>query len=157
MLGLAGLANVLYAAYLGGDMVFTKGTGVNHTAWEAGREDYEAVLPLERVEENTLYRVTAAGVSVVLLRQGSQFSAISVTCPHAGGPLDEGTLTGDVVSAPGTARASACAMGACSLVLPPRAHRATMCECAMARWRSSAQVRTNDEGAMCCSTEMSLT
>ena len=34
---------------------------------------------------------------VVLLRRGSQFYAISATCPHAGGPLDEGTLQGDVV------------------------------------------------------------
>ena len=33
------------------------------------------------MEENTLYRVTAAGVPVVLLRQGSQFYAISATCP----------------------------------------------------------------------------
>jgi nitrite reductase/ring-hydroxylating ferredoxin subunit/uncharacterized membrane protein len=100
ILGFLGLASVIYAAYLGGDMVFTKGTGVNHTAWEAGSEDYEAVLPLERVEENKLYRVTAAGVQVVLLRQGLQFYAISATCPHAGGPLDEGTLQGDVVECP---------------------------------------------------------
>ena len=42
----------------------------------------------------------AAGVPVVLLRQGSQFYAISATCPHAGGPLDEGTLTGDIVECP---------------------------------------------------------
>ena len=81
-------------------MVFAKGTGVNHTAWEVGSEDYEAVLPLERVEENKLYRVTVASVPVVLLRQGLQFYAISATCPHAGGPLDEGTLTGDVVQCP---------------------------------------------------------
>jgi nitrite reductase/ring-hydroxylating ferredoxin subunit/uncharacterized membrane protein len=100
MLGFVGLACVLYAGYLGGEMVFTKGTGVNHTAWEAGGEDYEAVLPLEKVEENTLYRVTASGVPVVLLRQGKQFYAISATCPHAGGPLDEGTLTGEVVECP---------------------------------------------------------
>ncbi len=100
ILGFLGLASVIYAAYLGGDMVFTKGTGVNHTAWEASSEDYEAVLPLERVEENKLYRVTAAGVPVVLLRQGLQFYAISATCPHAGGPLDEGTLQGDVVECP---------------------------------------------------------
>ncbi|HLX58456.1 MAG TPA: Rieske 2Fe-2S domain-containing protein, partial [Ktedonobacteraceae bacterium] len=26
--------------------------------------------------------------------------AISATCPHAGGPLDEGTLQGDVVECP---------------------------------------------------------
>jgi len=100
IIGFMGLASVIYAAYLGGDMVFTKGTGVNHTAWEVAGEDYETVLPLESVEENKLYRVTAAGVPVVLFRQGMQFSAISATCPHAGGPLDEGTLTGDIVECP---------------------------------------------------------
>jgi nitrite reductase/ring-hydroxylating ferredoxin subunit/uncharacterized membrane protein len=100
IIGFVGLVSVSYAAYLGGDMVFTKGTGVNHTAWEAAGEDYEAVLPLESVQENKLYRVIASGVPVVLLRQGLQFYAISATCPHAGGPLDEGTLTGDVVECP---------------------------------------------------------
>jgi nitrite reductase/ring-hydroxylating ferredoxin subunit/uncharacterized membrane protein len=100
IIGFIGLICVIYAAYLGGDMVFTKGTGVNHTAWEAASEDYEAVLPLESVAENKLYRVTAAGVPVVLLRQGTQFFAISATCPHAGGPLDEGTLSGDIVECP---------------------------------------------------------
>jgi nitrite reductase/ring-hydroxylating ferredoxin subunit/uncharacterized membrane protein len=100
IIGFVGLVSVIYAAYLGGDMVFTKGTGVNHTAWEVGSEDYEAVMTLSNVEENKLYRVTAAGVPVVLLRQGSQFYAISATCPHAGGPLDEGTLTGDIVECP---------------------------------------------------------
>ena len=98
--GFVGLASVLYAAYLGGDMVFTKGTGVNHTAWEAESDDYEAVLPLERVEENKLYRVTASGVPVVLVRRSLQLYAISATCPHAGGPLDEGTLDGDIVECP---------------------------------------------------------
>jgi nitrite reductase/ring-hydroxylating ferredoxin subunit/uncharacterized membrane protein len=100
LIGFVGLVSVIYAAYLGGEMVFTRGTGVNHTAWEAGSEDYEAVMTLSNVEENKLYRVTAAGVPVVLLRQGLQFYAISATCPHAGGPLDEGTLTGDIVECP---------------------------------------------------------
>ncbi len=100
IIGFVGLASVLYAAYLGGDMVFTKGTGVNHTAWEAESDGYEAVLPLERVEENKLYRVTASGVPVVLMRRGMQLYAISATCPHAGGPLDEGTLDGDIVECP---------------------------------------------------------
>jgi len=100
ILGFVGLACVTYAGYLGGEMVFTKGTGVNHTAWEAVGEGYEAVLPVENVQEHKLYRVTAAGVPVVVLRQGKQFYAISATCPHAGGPLDEGTLTGDVVECP---------------------------------------------------------
>lgn len=100
VLGFIGLASVSYAAYLGGEMVFTKGTGVNHTAWEAAADEYEAVMPAEGVEEGKLYRVTAAGVPVALLRQGGQFYAIAATCPHAGGPLDEGTLQGDVVECP---------------------------------------------------------
>ena len=100
ILGFVGLVSVSYAAYLGGEMVFSKGTGVNHTAWEAASEDDEAVLPLEKVEENTLYRVTASGVPLVLLRQGEQVYAISATCPHACGPLDEGPLQGDVVECP---------------------------------------------------------
>lgn len=100
ILGFVGLVSVTYAGYLGGDMVFTKGTGVNHTAWEAAGEDYEEVMPVADVQEGKLYRVAVAGVPVVLLRQGEQFSAISATCPHAGGPLDEGTLTGDIVSCP---------------------------------------------------------
>lgn len=100
IIGFVGLACVLYASYLGGEMVFTKGTGVNHTAWEASGEDYEAVLPVDSIQENKLYRVTASGVPVVLLRQGKEFYAISATCPHAGGPLDEGSLTDDVVECP---------------------------------------------------------
>ena len=100
IIGLIGLGCVGYAAYLGGEMVFQKGMGVNRTAWEAAGEDYEAVMPVADVQENKLYRVTVAGVPVVLLRQGERFFAISATCPHAGGPLDEGTLTGDVVTCP---------------------------------------------------------
>ncbi len=100
IIALVGLGSVGYAAYLGGEMVFQKGTGVNRTAWEAAGEDYEAVMPVADVQENKLYRVTVAGVPVVLLRQGESFFAISATCPHAGGPLDEGTLAGDVVTCP---------------------------------------------------------
>ena len=77
------------------------------------------MLPADSVEENTLYWVTASGVLVVLLPQGKQFYAISATCPHAGGPLDEGTLTGDVVECPWMVPASVC----------------TTSVCAMGRWR----------------------
>ena len=100
VLGFVGLADVLVAAYLGGDMVFHKGTGVNHTAWEAGSEDFEAVLPVADAAENKLYRVTAAGVPVLLVKLNDQYAAISATCTHAGGPLDEGELQGSVVQCP---------------------------------------------------------
>jgi nitrite reductase/ring-hydroxylating ferredoxin subunit/uncharacterized membrane protein len=100
ILGFVGLALVIVAAYLGGDMVFAKGTGVNHTAWEAGSEEFEAVLPAAEAKENALYRVTAAGVPVLLVKLGEQYAAIAATCSHAGGPLDEGTIANGIVQCP---------------------------------------------------------
>lgn len=101
VLGFIGFAVVSYAAYLGGEMVFTTGTGVNHEAWEPAGEDFEAVMPLDEMSENKLYRVMAGGAPAVLLRMGERVCAIGATCPHAGGPLDEGALEpGGVVECP---------------------------------------------------------
>jgi nitrite reductase/ring-hydroxylating ferredoxin subunit/uncharacterized membrane protein len=99
-LDIVGLVSVLVAAYLGGDMVFDKGVAVNHTAWEAGGDDFEAALPVADLPEHALRRVMVAGVPVVLLKMGDKYSAIAATCSHAGGPLDEGALQGDVVECP---------------------------------------------------------
>jgi nitrite reductase/ring-hydroxylating ferredoxin subunit/uncharacterized membrane protein len=99
-LDIVGLVSVLVAAYLGGDMVFDKGVAVNHTAWEAGGDDFEAALPVAELPEHALRRVMVAGVPVVLLKMGDKYSAIAATCSHAGGPLDEGALQGDVVECP---------------------------------------------------------
>jgi nitrite reductase/ring-hydroxylating ferredoxin subunit/uncharacterized membrane protein len=101
ILGFLGIISVLVAAYLGGDMVFGKGTGVNHTAWEQAGEDYEAVHPVDDMPENALRRVTVSGVPVVLLKLGEKYYAIAATCTHAGGPLDEGELQqGNIVQCP---------------------------------------------------------
>lgn len=100
ILDIVGVVSVLVAAYLGGDMVFGKGTGVNHTAWEAGGEGFEATLPVAELPEHALRRVTVAGTPVVVLKTGDKYFAIAATCSHAGGPLDEGELQGDVVQCP---------------------------------------------------------
>jgi nitrite reductase/ring-hydroxylating ferredoxin subunit len=99
-LDIVGLILVLVAAYLGGDMVFGKGVAVNHTAWEAGSENWEATLSVADMPESALRRVVVAGMPVVLLKHGEQYYAIAATCTHAGGPLDEGELQGDVVQCP---------------------------------------------------------
>lgn len=100
VLGFIALATVLVAAYLGGDMVFGKGTGVNHTAWPEGSHEYVPVLPVAEMSEHALRRVEVAGVPVVMLKIGPKFVALAATCSHAGGPLDEGELQGDVVQCP---------------------------------------------------------
>ena len=100
VLGFVGVAVLTYAAWLGGDLVFHLGTSVNHTAWEAGSVDFETVLPLDAVIENKAYRVTVAGTPVLLVRLNGSLTAISATCPHAGGPLDEGQVSNGVVECP---------------------------------------------------------
>lgn len=100
VLGFVGAAVFTLGAFYGGEMVFTLGTNVNHTAWEAAGEAFEPVIALANLPENQLTRVVAAGVPVVLVRLGDKIAAISATCPHAGGPLDEGSLENGVVTCP---------------------------------------------------------
>lgn len=100
ILGFIGIVSVLVAAYLGGDMVFGKGTGVNHVAWQEGSHDFVPVMSVAEMPDNTLRRVEVAGVPVVLVKLGAKYAAIAATCSHAGGPLDEGELQGDVVQCP---------------------------------------------------------
>jgi nitrite reductase/ring-hydroxylating ferredoxin subunit/uncharacterized membrane protein len=98
--GFVGLALVLTGAYFGGDMVFRFATGVNHTVTESFVEEYEPVMALAELPEHSLQRVVASGAPLILLRMGDQVYAIGATCTHAGGPLDEGQLQGDVVQCP---------------------------------------------------------
>ena len=95
-----GLVILLLGAYLGGELVFGKGTQVNHTAWQETPEDFVAVAEEAAVEEGKLHRAEANGTPVLLVRLKGTIYAIAATCTHAGGPLDEGTLEGDVVACP---------------------------------------------------------
>lgn len=91
----------LFSAYLGGEMVFAKGVGVNHGAWEGGSDDFVAVMAASELQEGKLTRVDVAGIPAVLLKQGRAIYAIAATCSHLGGPLDEGSVhDGNVVQCP---------------------------------------------------------
>jgi uncharacterized membrane protein len=81
--GFAGIISVLVAAFLGGDMVFSKATNVNHTVWPEGTHEYVEVIPVAEIHENTMRRVDAAGVPVVLLLSRGKYAAIAATCSHA--------------------------------------------------------------------------
>lgn len=91
----------LFSAYLGGEMVFAKGVGVNHVAWEGGSDDFVAVMDAADLPTGKLTRIDVAGIPAVLLKQGKAIYAIAATCSHLGGPLDEGELReGNVVQCP---------------------------------------------------------
>src|SRR5207249_3965708 len=45
-------------------------------------------------------RVELDGTALLLVRRGPRVLALAATCPHRGGPLDEGTFADDTVTCP---------------------------------------------------------
>jgi len=99
-LALAGFGVLTAAGYLGGYLSFARGVNVNHTAFEHGPREWTPVLADEELPTGTSQRASVGGVEVLLARVDGQLYAVANTCTHAGGPLDEGELTGDCVSCP---------------------------------------------------------
>ncbi|MGH2363590.1 MAG: Rieske 2Fe-2S domain-containing protein [Chloroflexota bacterium] len=94
------LALVLGGAYLGGHLSFGMGTMVNRLAFLEAPEDFVAVGPIGDFPDNQMRSVDAAGLAVLVIRRGDKFYAMTNVCSHAGGPLNEGTLEGDIVTCP---------------------------------------------------------
>jgi nitrite reductase/ring-hydroxylating ferredoxin subunit/uncharacterized membrane protein len=99
-LGLAGLGAAGGSGYLGGHLVLALGVGVDHTAFEHRTTDWTDVGLAARLEDSTPLRVDADGTPVVVVRVGDRLSALSATCVHAGGPLDEGELVDGCLRCP---------------------------------------------------------
>lgn len=88
------------AAYLGGELSYAKGIGVNHGAWEGGSDNFVPVINVSDLPEKKLTRVDAAGIPAVLWKENRTIYALAATCAHLGGPLDEGTCEDGVVTCP---------------------------------------------------------
>jgi nitrite reductase/ring-hydroxylating ferredoxin subunit len=50
--------------------------------------------------EGHAVRCVADGATIAVFRAGGAFYALEARCTHAGGPLDQGTVTGDTVRCP---------------------------------------------------------
>lgn len=83
------------AGYLGGHLSYVQGIGVNNTAFQQPVTKWTDVMALSTLKEGKPTRVVAGDVPVVLVRRGDSIDALSATCVHASGPLDEGTLVAD--------------------------------------------------------------
>ena len=100
LFSVTGFALASFSAYLGGELSYSRGVGVNHTASEQGPTEYTAAVALDELTEGKPLRVEVVGVPVMLVKQGEKIAALGATCPHAGGPLDQGTIEGDQVTCP---------------------------------------------------------
>lgn len=96
-----GLCFTAAAGYLGGHLTLIRGVGVNRTAFQPAVADWTDVGALTDLVDGRPSRVEAGGVPVVLVRSGAAVHALSATCVHAGGPLDQGDLVdGDCLRCP---------------------------------------------------------
>ena len=100
VLSFIGYALVLTGAFLGGDMVFSIGTGVNHHAWQEVPTKFTKVLLEGQLAPGILIKGMAGDTPILLYKKGDEVCAISETCSHAGGPLSEGELIGNLVQCP---------------------------------------------------------
>lgn len=95
-----GMGVNLTSAWLGGELAYGLGIGVDHAAFESPPKKWTDVAALDDLADGTPKRFEAGGTPVLLLRQGNEIRAIGATCTHLGGPLDEGKIAGETVTCP---------------------------------------------------------
>lgn len=97
---MAGLVVSMSSAWLGGDLAYELGVGVNRTAFFEPTDEWIDVLDESALQTDVPMRVNANDEPVLLVRHDGQILAIAATCTHLGGPLDEGSVDGDAVTCP---------------------------------------------------------
>ncbi|HEV2891498.1 MAG TPA: Rieske 2Fe-2S domain-containing protein [Frankiaceae bacterium] len=99
-LGFAGAAFLNAGGYLGGHLAYRNAVGVDHTAGESQVGEWTDVGNLRELPMRQAVRRRVGDADVLLYRIGSTVRAISATCSHMGGPLEEGTIAEDCVTCP---------------------------------------------------------
>ena len=61
---------------------------------------YVTVAQVDQIPPGTCRTVEVEGIYLALCNVNGIFLAVDNTCPHAGGPLGEGSLDGDVLECP---------------------------------------------------------
>jgi nitrite reductase/ring-hydroxylating ferredoxin subunit/uncharacterized membrane protein len=99
---LAGYSVAGMAAHLGGELSYHYGLRVNRTVFQgSGPDEFTPVLDESELAQDGLRRAEVDGAGILLSRSSSgDICAISATCNHFGGPLEQGDREGDTVVCP---------------------------------------------------------
>ena len=100
LLALAGLGAVGVGGFLGGHLTYAEGVGVNMSTFETYPEEWTRVLDDGDLPDGALRKVDVAGTAILLARAQGRVHALSNTCVHRGGQLDEGELEDGCVTCP---------------------------------------------------------
>lgn len=95
-----GYGLVMMGGALGGELVYTLGVNVPHTIYPKPPNEFTDVLASDELVDGATVVVEVERVPVMLVRSGGAIYAVDAWCPHAGGPLADGTFDGDVVECP---------------------------------------------------------
>jgi nitrite reductase/ring-hydroxylating ferredoxin subunit/uncharacterized membrane protein len=100
LLALLGTTVATAGAWLGGELVYRLGVGVNHNPSNGGPEKWSDVASNTDLKENIPLRVEVDDEPILLYRHNGQIYAMGAVCTHAGGPLEEGKFDGLCVQCP---------------------------------------------------------
>jgi nitrite reductase/ring-hydroxylating ferredoxin subunit/uncharacterized membrane protein len=99
LLSLAGGAALSVGGLLGGHLSFTRGVGVNETAFDEGPGDWTPV-EVGELEDGKPAGGMAGDTPVLLVRHGGHLHALHDRCSHRGCLLSAGEVDGESVACP---------------------------------------------------------
>ena len=88
------------SAWLGGDLSFRSGVGVNQTAFESGPAKWTTVETVSTLQDDKPTAARAGDVELLLGRSDGRLFAISNRCSHRGCALHRGTIHDGLVTCP---------------------------------------------------------
>jgi nitrite reductase/ring-hydroxylating ferredoxin subunit/uncharacterized membrane protein len=100
LLGLAGAGAMGAGGWLGGDLAFARGVGVNETLFVEAPADWTPALDASMLVENRPAHAIVGDLEVVIVKRNGTIHALADRCAHRGGMLHEGELDGDCIACP---------------------------------------------------------
>jgi nitrite reductase/ring-hydroxylating ferredoxin subunit/uncharacterized membrane protein len=99
-LSMLGMGVAGFSAWLGGHLSFSRGVGVNQTAFEELPTAWTSLTEESQLEAGEPIRRSAQGTGVMLVKHRGQIHALVDRCSHRGCSLAEGTVANGAITCP---------------------------------------------------------
>lgn len=100
LFGLAGAGAMGAGGFLGGDLSYTRGIGVNQTLFDEEPSGWTPVLDASMLVDDRPMQAIAGERDLLIIKRNGTIHALADRCAHRGGPLHEGDLEGDCIVCP---------------------------------------------------------
>lgn len=100
VLSALGYGTAVAAAFLGGDLVYRRGTQVNRNAWRGGGGTFTSAMRAAELMPEQPARVEVEGTPVMVVDHEGEIFALDDVCGHAGCPLSQGHVTDGAIVCP---------------------------------------------------------